>query len=147
MGNLNHSEGGGGRGFIVFAQTAGMVEPAQRAFDNPPPRQDFPRVRGVFFGNFHAHEQSSVHFPNKGSAIAVIRAKLLYGRPALERLDGRIDSGDRVMNIRGVNDNAKDIPHRIGYDMAFSSFRFFPPSYPRSSPGPSVFTLCESMIA
>ena len=83
-------------------------------------------MRGAFFGNFHADEQSSVHFPNKGSAIAVIRAKLLYGRPTLERLDRRVDSGDRVMNVRGVNDNAKDISHRIGYDMAFSSFRFFP---------------------
>ena len=28
MGNLNHSEGGGSRGFIVFAQSTGMIEPA-----------------------------------------------------------------------------------------------------------------------
>ena len=103
-------------------------------------------MRGAFFGNFHAHEQSSVHFPNKRPAMPVIRAEFQNRRPALERLDGRVDSGDRVMNIRGVNDNAKDISHRIGYDMAFSSFRFFP-SYPRSSPEPTVFTLCESMIA
>ena len=104
-------------------------------------------MRGAFFGNFHADEQSSVHFPNKSPSIPVIRAEFQNRRPALERLDGRMDSGDRVMNIRGVNDNAKDISHRIGYDMAFSSFRFFPPSYPRSSPEPTVFTLCESMIA
>ena len=147
MRNLNHSEGGGSRGFIVFAEAARMVKPAQRAFDNPSPGKDFPLMRGAFFWNFHAHEQSPVHFPNKSPAIPVIRAEFQNCRPALERLDCRIDSGDRVMNVRGVNGNAKDIAHRIGYDMPFPSFRFFPPSYPRSSPEPSVFTLCESMIA
>ena len=101
----------------------------------------------AFFGNFHAYEQSSVHFTHEGSAIPVIRAEFQNRRPALERLYRRVNAGNRVMNVRGVNDNAKKIAHRIGYDMSFSSFRFFPPSYPRSSPEPTVFTLCESMIA
>ena len=84
---------------------------------------------------------------NKCSAIAVVRAKFLNGWPALKGLYRRVNAGNRVMNVRGVNDNAKNIPQRIGYDMPFSSFRFFPPSNPRSSPAPTVFTLCESMIA
>ena len=83
-------------------------------------------MRGAFLGNFYAYEQSSVHFPHKSLPIPVIRAEFQNRRPALEGLDGRVDSGDRIMNVRGVDDNAKDISHRIGYDMAFSSFRFFP---------------------
>ena len=147
MRNLKHSKSGGSRGFIVFTQTAGVVEPAQRAFDNPTPRRDFSFVRLTFFGDFHAHEQSSVYFMNKYSAIAVVRAEFLNGWPALKGLYRHVNAGNRVMNVRGVNDNAKNIPQRIGYDMPFSSFRFFPPSNPRSSPAPTVFTLCESMIA
>ena len=147
MRNLNHSKGGRSRGFIVFAQAAGMVEPADSTLNNPSPRQDFPFMKFAFFRNFYAHKQSSVHFMNKCSAIAVVRAKFLNGWPALKGLYRRVNAGNRVMNVRGVNDNAKKIAHGIGYNMPFSSFRFFPPSNPRSSPEPAVFTLCESMIA
>ena len=82
-------------------------------------------MRFGFFGNFHAHEQSSVHFMNKCSAIAVVRAEFLNALPALKSLYRRVNAGNRVMNVRGVNNNAKNIHHRIGYNMPFSSLRFF----------------------
>ncbi len=51
------------------------------------------------------------------------------------------------MNIGSMNYHRKQIPHGIHYDVPFTSFCFFPPSMPRSSAAPVVFTLYESMIA
>ena len=51
------------------------------------------------------------------------------------------------MNIGGMNDYSKQMPHDIRYDVPLSAFRFFPPSMPRSSAAPVVFTLCESINA
>ena len=134
MRNLNHSKRGRSGDFIVLTQAAGAVEPRERAFNNSSPGQDFPFVRLAFFGNFHAHEQSSVRFMNECSATAVVGAKFRDGWPALARFHRRVNAGDSAMDVGGVNDNAKNISHRIGYDMALSSFRFFPRQSPASRP-------------
>ena len=130
MRNDNHSDGGIGCNLIVFAEAAGMVKPAESALHYPAPAELFPRVGLDFFGNIHMNAGNFADFRYKSSLIAHIAAKALNGRILPVRRLRYANSGHRVMNIRRVDNNRKDISHNIRYDMSLAPFRFFPRQSP-----------------
>ena len=135
MRNDNHSGGGIGRNLIIFAKAAGMVHPSESAFRYPTPAELFPCVRFDFFGNIHVNARNFADFRYKSTFISYVAAKALNGGILPVRRFCHANPGHRVMNVRRMDDNHKDISHNIRYDMPLSPFRFFPPSIPRSSPG------------
>ena len=53
MGDFNHSLSRRDGNLIIFAETSGMVEPGEGAFDHPSPREPFPLIRFDFSRNIN----------------------------------------------------------------------------------------------
>ena len=73
------------------------------------------------------------HFFNKSSAITHVGTDFFDGGIFFKGLHRGHEAKNRVVNIRRVDGNAEQVPHCIYNDVPLSSFRFFPPSIPRSS--------------
>ena len=130
MRNDNHGDGGIGRNLVVFAEAAGMVNPPESAFHYPTPAELLPCVRLDFLGNIHMNARNFADFRYKSSIIVHVAAKALNGGILSVRHFRHANPGRRVMNVRRVNDNRKEISHHIRYDMLLASFRFFPRQFP-----------------
>ena len=130
MRNDNHGDGGIGRNLVVFAEAAGMVKPPESALHYPTPAELFPFMGLDFLGNIHMNARNFADFRYKSSLIAHVAAKALNGGILPVRRFRHANPGHRVMNVRRVDDNRKNISHHIRYDMPLASFRFFPRRFP-----------------
>mgnify|MGYP001717798680 CR=1 FL=1 len=66
----------------------------------------------------------------KCPSITAICTSRLNGRIPIKCFFKRVYAALCIVNICRMNVNTQEISHRICYDVPFSSFRFFPPSYP-----------------
>ncbi len=144
MGDLEHCFSRGDRDFIVLAKAARMVGPAKGTLDDPAPRKLFPFVRLDLFRYIDPHVKFLLQFPYKSAAIACVGAKPLNARILFYRFADRENARSGVVYICRVDRYGQQISHDIDYDMPLATFRFFPPSIPRSSLPATVLTLCES---
>ena len=134
------------RYLIIFGKPAGIVEPSQRTFNNPPLGQDYPS-RFYACGYINSQAQFSENILLKRLAVSCIGTEPLNGWIFLEGVSRCQNTRLCIMYIGSMNHHRQQIPHGIHYDVPFASFCFFPPSIPRFSAAEVVFTLCESMIA
>ncbi len=131
--------------FEVFREASRPVHPSKSSFNTP----SFGEYRPLFRSDLHRYIHSFSVFNLdeffKSSTIPCVSTASAQ-RWILHfcRLIN-MTAAHSVVNICGVHTNSKQIPHDIGYYMAFATFRFFPPSIPRSSFLFDVFTLWESI--
>ena len=133
--------------FIIFRESPGIIEPRKSTFNNPTPGKFFPLMRLDFFRDIYTKTQFLVHIRHKCSSISSICAEFMYARITHISFFCSGYTTFCIMHICSMDVNRKHTPQNVYHNMSFSSFRFFPPSIPRSSLASVVFTLCESIIA
>lgn len=125
MRNLDDSLSGGGRDFIILAETTGMSKPAKSTLDYPSPRKFLSLMRLDFLRNIYAKTKGFIYIQYKSPTITSVGTELFDRRVAFKGKRRWLDTGFRVMYVRGVDDDRKQVSHDVYDDMPLSAFRFF----------------------
>ena len=89
--------------------------------------------------------QPRCHKPDKSAFISFIYTGTFDIRVLVYYRLVHMTATHCIVKISRMNFHGQKIPHDIGGYVAFASFRFFPPSMPRSSADDVVLTLWESI--
>lgn len=81
----DYDNGFGGRGgdLVIFAEAAGVVQPAEGTLNHPAPREFLPFVRLDFLGNINTSTEFLPNIKHKSASIARVGAEFLDGRIVL----------------------------------------------------------------
>ena len=126
--NLNHGFGRRNQNFIIFAETARIIEPSKSAFDDPTLRNNRKAFGNNLFGNICIQFQNGFYVIDKRFAIAFIGTKFFDSRIFAISLNGGKNSCFCIVKIGFMNLDSEQTAQSICYRMSFTSFRFFPPS-------------------
>ena len=139
-GDGTNSLSGTNRYLVVFGKTARVVEPDQRALNNPPLGQNLPS-RLDACRNVNAKTQFAGNILLKGLAVSRVSAKSLNGLVFLESISRNQNARLCIMYVGYMHHHRQQTSHCVHYDVPFAPF------IPRFSAAEVVFTLCESIIA
>lgn len=130
---------------VILGEPSGMGSPGKGSLHNPAFRCDFSFIR-LDSLSYVAFSVAFAYMGNKGSTIPPIAGYPLDRWIRLDCFIKGIRSTFGIVYICSMNDDGKQVPHRVRHDVTLSALRFFPPSIPRSWAAYIVFVLCESII-
>ena len=127
MRNLNHGFGRICKNFVVFAQTARIIQPSKSSLNYPT------LSRFYVFRNVNSAVYKSIRVVNERATITHICTKPFYRWIRFRCKTYQSYSHCRIIQICPVNNYAQKTSQCIGYYVTLSAFCFFPPSKPRWS--------------
>ena len=113
-----------GTNFIIFRKSAWVIRPWKGALHNPSKGADS-KPRHNLCGNIHIQAKFGFDICNECFSITLITTEFFDSWILCKSLFCRIYTRHGIVCIGGMNNNCKQISHRVGYNMSLAPFDLF----------------------